>query len=110
MARVTCAPVPGNREAADRDAGTALGCDPVHPVMPGSHLAGRALPARHAASVWQPVGLALGTASALGLGRFAYGLLVPAMRSELHWSLAQAGALTTANGLGYLLGGRGCPG
>lgn len=48
--------------------------------------------------------LALGTASALGLARFAYGLLLPAMRSELHWSLAQAGALTTANGLGYLLG------
>jgi predicted MFS family arabinose efflux permease len=53
---------------------------------------------------WQPVRLALGTASALGLARFAYGLLVPALRSELHWSLAQAGALTTANGLGYLLG------
>jgi predicted MFS family arabinose efflux permease len=57
-----------------------------------------------AASWWQPVRLALGLASALGLARFAYGLLVPAMRSELHWSLAQAGALTTANGLGYLLG------
>lgn len=53
---------------------------------------------------WQPVRLALGTASALGLGRFAYGLVAPAMRSELHWSLAQAGALATANGLGYLLG------
>ncbi|HEY2690900.1 MAG TPA: YbfB/YjiJ family MFS transporter [Streptosporangiaceae bacterium] len=52
----------------------------------------------------RPARLALGTASALGLARFAYGLLVPAMRSELHWSLAQAGALTTANGLGYLLG------
>ena len=51
-----------------------------------------------------PARLALGTASALGLARFAYGLLVPAMRSELHWSLAQAGALTTANGVGYLLG------
>jgi predicted MFS family arabinose efflux permease len=48
--------------------------------------------------------LALGTASALGLARFAYGLLVPAMRAELGWSLAQAGALTTANGLGYLAG------
>ena len=59
--------------------------------------------------LWQerwirPARLALGTAAALGLGRFAYGLLVPAMRSELHWSLAQAGAMTTANGLGYLLG------
>jgi predicted MFS family arabinose efflux permease len=52
----------------------------------------------------QSARLALGTASALGLARFAYGLLVPAMRTELHWSLARAGALTTANGLGYLLG------
>jgi predicted MFS family arabinose efflux permease len=52
----------------------------------------------------QSARLALGTASALGLARFAYGLLVPAMRTELHWNLAQAGALTTANGLGYLLG------
>ena len=51
-----------------------------------------------------PARLALGTASALGLARFAYGLLVPAMRAELGWSLAQAGPLTTANGLGYLLG------
>jgi predicted MFS family arabinose efflux permease len=46
----------------------------------------------------------LGTASALGLARFAYGLLVPAMRADLGWNLAQAGALTTANGLGYLAG------
>jgi predicted MFS family arabinose efflux permease len=51
-----------------------------------------------------PARLALGTASALGLARFAYGLLVPAMRAELGWTLAQAGSLTTANGLGYLLG------
>lgn len=48
--------------------------------------------------------LALGTASALGLARFAYGLLVPAMRADLGWTLAQAGAQTTANGLGYLAG------
>jgi len=48
--------------------------------------------------------LALGPASALGFARFAYGLLIPAMRTELHWNLAQAGTLTTANSLGYLLG------
>lgn len=48
--------------------------------------------------------LAFGTASALGLGRFAYGLILPAMRGELGWSLAQAGGLTTANAVGYLLG------
>ncbi|MEU7912251.1 YbfB/YjiJ family MFS transporter [Microbispora bryophytorum] len=52
----------------------------------------------------QAARLALGTASALGLARFAYGLLLPAMREELHWSLAEAGAMSAANGLGYLLG------
>jgi predicted MFS family arabinose efflux permease len=53
---------------------------------------------------WQAARLALGTASALGLARFAYGLLLPAMRDDLRWSLAEAGAMSTANGLGYLLG------
>lgn len=48
--------------------------------------------------------LALGTASALGLARFAYGLLVPSMRSDLSWTLGQVGTQTTANGLGYLAG------
>jgi predicted MFS family arabinose efflux permease len=52
----------------------------------------------------ESVRLAMGPASALGFARFAYGLLIPAMRSQLHWSLAQAGTLTTANSLGYLLG------
>lgn len=53
---------------------------------------------------WTAARLALGTASALGISRFAYGLLLPAMRTDLHWSLAQAGAMTTANSAGYLLG------
>jgi|KBSSwiStaDraftv2_1062776.scaffolds.fasta_scaffold15445_10 predicted MFS family arabinose efflux permease len=48
--------------------------------------------------------LSLGTASALGLARFAYGLLLPAMRDDMHWSLVQAGSLTFANGLGYVAG------
>jgi predicted MFS family arabinose efflux permease len=55
-------------------------------------------------ATWQAARLALGTASALGLARFAYGLLLPAMREDLHWTLAGAGAMSTANGLGYLLG------
>ncbi|ROP42431.1 YbfB/YjiJ family MFS transporter [Saccharothrix texasensis] len=54
--------------------------------------------------MWQAVRLALGTASALGLARFAYGLLLPAMRDDLRWTLAEAGAMSAANGLGYLLG------
>ncbi|HEX6354056.1 YbfB/YjiJ family MFS transporter [Actinophytocola sp.] len=53
---------------------------------------------------WQEARLALGTASALGLCRFAYGLVLPAMAAELRWTLAQSGAMTTANGLGYLAG------
>ncbi len=54
--------------------------------------------------LWASVRLSLGTASALGLARFAYGLLLPAMRSDLHWSLGDAGVMTTVNGLGYLVG------
>ncbi|MFG1658370.1 YbfB/YjiJ family MFS transporter [Micromonospora chersina] len=53
---------------------------------------------------WRSARLALGTASALGLGRFAYGLVLPAMAEQLRWDLARAGAMTTANGLGYLAG------
>jgi predicted MFS family arabinose efflux permease len=55
-------------------------------------------------AVWQAARLALGTASALGLARFAYGLLLPAMRDDLHWTLSDAGVMSTANGVGYLLG------
>lgn len=48
--------------------------------------------------------LALGSAVALGLSRFAYGLLLPPMRTDLGWTYAQAGAMNTANGFGYLAG------
>ncbi|WP_203952148.1 YbfB/YjiJ family MFS transporter [Planotetraspora mira] len=58
---------------------------------------------------WQALRLALGTASALGLARFAFGLLLPAMRDDLHWSLADAGTMSAANGLGYLLGALATP-
>lgn len=49
-------------------------------------------------------GLALGPVVAIGLARFAYSLLLPAMRADLGWSFAQAGAMNTANALGYLVG------
>ena len=49
-------------------------------------------------------GLAMGPAVGLGLGRFAYALLLPAMRTDLGWSYAVAGAMNTANALGYLAG------
>ncbi|WP_096031610.1 YbfB/YjiJ family MFS transporter [Caballeronia hypogeia] len=48
--------------------------------------------------------LSLGSAIALGLARFSYALLLPPMRVDLAWNFAQAGAMNTANALGYLLG------
>jgi predicted MFS family arabinose efflux permease len=63
-----------------------------------------AAPAPPARYWWPSLRLALGTASALGLARFAYGLLVPAMRDDLGWSLTVAGLLSTVYGLGYLGG------
>lgn len=48
--------------------------------------------------------LSLGPAVALGLARFAYALLLPAMRADLGWNYAQAGSMNTANALGYLGG------
>jgi MFS family permease len=46
----------------------------------------------------------MGPLVALGLARFAYALLLPPMRADLHWSLATAGAMNTANAAGYLAG------
>lgn len=51
-----------------------------------------------------PVGLALGPAVTIGFGRFAYALLLPSMRTDLHWSLTVAGAMSSANAIGYLAG------
>jgi predicted MFS family arabinose efflux permease len=48
--------------------------------------------------------LALAAAVSLGLARFSYALLLPPMRSELHWSYFTAGAMNTANAAGYLAG------
>jgi MFS family permease len=49
-------------------------------------------------------GLALGSAVSLGLARFSYALLLPAMRADLGWSYFTAGAMNTVNAAGYLLG------
>ena len=48
--------------------------------------------------------LALGAAVSLGLARFAYALLLPPMRADLHWSYLTAGAMNTVNAGGYLCG------
>ena len=57
---------------------------------------------------WVLGALSLAPAVALSFARFAYALLLPAMRSELDLSYSQAGSLSTANAVGYLLGGLLC--
>src|SRR3954467_858962 len=53
--------------------------------------------------------LSFGAAVSLGVTRFAYGLLLPPMRADLQWSYTLAGAMNTANALGYLLGALATP-
>ncbi len=50
------------------------------------------------------LGLAFGPTVALGFARFAYALLLPAMRSELKWTYSLSGGMNTANAVGYLIG------
>lgn len=67
-------------------------------------VAAAALPEARTTHLGVVAGLAMGPAVGLGLGRFAYALLLPAMRADLGWSYAQAGAINTANAAGYLIG------
>lgn len=57
----------------------------------------------------QALALALAAAVSLGLARFSYALLLPAMREDLGWRYVTAGALNTANAVGYLLGALAVP-
>jgi predicted MFS family arabinose efflux permease len=53
---------------------------------------------------WVLGALSLAPAVAMSFARFAYALLLPAMRTELDLNYSQAGSLSTANALGYLVG------
>ncbi|HSV17973.1 MAG TPA: YbfB/YjiJ family MFS transporter [Casimicrobiaceae bacterium] len=53
---------------------------------------------------WLIGALSLAPAVSNSFARFAYALLLPAMRTELGLNYSQAGALNTANSLGYLAG------
>jgi predicted MFS family arabinose efflux permease len=48
--------------------------------------------------------LSLGATVGLGIGRFAYSLVLPDMRDSLHWSYSAAGFMNTINAAGYLIG------
>ncbi len=53
---------------------------------------------------WIVAALSLGPAVTNGFARFAYGLILPAMRDDLGWNFTEAGWINTANAIGYLLG------
>ncbi|MBK8470148.1 MAG: YbfB/YjiJ family MFS transporter [Actinomycetales bacterium] len=53
------------------------------------------------------IGLAASPLVALGCSRFAYALLLPAMRSDLGWTFTTAGLMNTLNAVGYLVGALG---
>jgi predicted MFS family arabinose efflux permease len=48
--------------------------------------------------------LSLAPTIGLGIGRFAYALVLPDMRDALHWSYSAAGFMNTINAVGYLAG------
>lgn len=48
--------------------------------------------------------LAISPIVTIGIGRFAYALVLPDMRDTLHWSYSAAGFMNTMNAAGYLIG------
>ena len=48
--------------------------------------------------------LSLAPTVGLGIGRFAYSLVLPDMRDSLAWSYSAAGFMNTINAAGYLVG------
>ena len=48
--------------------------------------------------------LSIAATVGLGIGRFAYALVLPDMRDSLHWSYSAAGFMNTINAAGYLVG------
>ena len=60
--------------------------------------------AKNHASLRTAIIFASAVAVVNGFGRFAYALLLPVMRDDLHWDYALSGWLNTANSAGYGIG------
>src|SRR3954464_2711082 len=58
----------------------------------------------YAHPAWLILILSLAPTIGLGIGRFAYSLVLPDMRDSLHWSYSAAGFMNTINAVGYLAG------
>lgn len=73
-------------------------------TLPIAHIAAPVGTTRPSSPALIALGLAAGPIVALGFTRFAYALLLPAMRTDLDWTYATAGGITTANAAGYVIG------
>jgi predicted MFS family arabinose efflux permease len=73
---------------------------PEHPVKAPDH----PLPPAHPARLILILILSLAPIIGLGIGRFAYSLVLPDMRDTLGWSYSAAGFMNTINAAGYLAG------
>src|SRR4029450_12901216 len=73
-------------------------CLPEHFVKSPDHLEPYPHPARLILI------LSLAPTIGLGIGRFAYALVLPDMRDSLSWSYSAAGFMNTINAVGYLAG------
>src|SRR5437763_16914464 len=58
----------------------------------------------YAYPAWLILILSLAPTIGLGIGRFAYALVLPDMRDALGWSYSAAGFMNTINAVGYLAG------
>jgi len=58
----------------------------------------------YAHPAWLILILSLAPTIGLGIGRFAYSLVLPDMRDSLGWSYSAAGFMNTINAVGYLAG------
>ena len=72
------------------------------PETPPLHAADPASPPAHPARLI--LILSLAPTVGLGIGRFAYSLVLPDMRDALGWSYSAAGFMNTINAAGYLAG------
>jgi len=64
----------------------------------------KARPPSYAHPAWLILIVSLAPTIGLGIGRFAYALVLPDMRDALGWSYSAAGFMNTINAVGYLAG------
>jgi predicted MFS family arabinose efflux permease len=73
-------------------------CLPEYSVKAPDHPSSTMHPA------WLILIVSLAPTIGLGIGRFAYSLVLPDMRDSLQWSYSAAGFMNTVNAVGYLAG------